>query len=165
MKQLTLLFVIFLLAACSKQATFSIDESTSAKQIAHNTSFKEVYNRGNYFYFKGSPSNYYGMNMADNDIFSGYLIFNGNHLCYSRLNFKGRKTFNRLLHDLKTHAMLAKESKPDEDLGWIGYTSSMNDHPPSNQIGIVTLRYNTDYGFGHIGIQSGGCLKAFFLRY
>lgn len=162
---LALLLITTLLAACSKQPTFtfSVDHTSKASEYANNKYFKEVYHQGNYFHFKGSPTNYYGIDMLNNEVFSGYLIFNGqNPICYSRLNFKGRKTFNRLLNALKKNALLPKDAKPIEELGWIGYSASMLESPSNNTVGIITLRYNTDYGFGHLGIQSGGCLKAFY---
>lgn len=163
--RLILLLATLLLTACPKQAIspFTINENSLAQHYTHNPSFKEVYNKGLYFYFKGSPTTYYGINMADNAIFSGYIIFNGkNPVCYSQLNFKGRKAFNHLLNQLQDSTLLAKNSKPIEGLGWIVYKSSILDNPASNQIGIVSLKYNTDYDFGGLSIQSSGCLKAIF---
>ena len=154
------LTLVICLVGCDTKPTFSINENDTNDKYAHNKHFKNVDHRAYRYYFKGSPVSYYGIPLKGKDIFSGYITFTGPNppLCFSRLNFKGRKTFNALLKDLKENKLLAKEVISNKGFGTIDYYSNFsNNHNES-----VYIQYNSDFGFGYLTIQSTGCIKAIF---
>lgn len=161
MKKLIIgLIAIICLAGCKEKSKFSINEDDMDSKYSNNQNFKHVYKRAYYYYFKGGLRSYYGINMKDKDIFSGYIVFMGPNapLCFSYLNYKGRKTFNKLVTELKNNRFIKNNSIPNEDLGKIEYSSS----DWSAHAAEVSLVYYTDFGFGYLRIQSNGCLKALF---
>lgn len=161
MKKLILgLIAIICLSGCKEQSKFSINENDMDSKYSNNQNFKKVYKRAYYYYFKGGLQSYYGINMQDKDIFSGYIIFMGPNapLCFSYLNYKGRKTFNKLITELKSNQFIKNNATPNEGLGKIEYRSS-NWNVPAAETKLV---YYTDFGFGYLHIQSKSCLKALF---
>lgn len=149
-----------LIGCDSAQPSFSINESDTSNKYAHNKYFKEVDHRAYRYYFKGSPTLYYGIPLKDKDIFSGYITFMGPNppLCFSKLNFKGRKTFNSLLKDLKEKQFIANDAVANESFGVISYRTDFS----TNQHTAIYIHYNSDFGFGYLTAQSPGCMKAMF---
>lgn len=156
---ISITLAVFLVGCDNKpKQSFSINKNDTNSTYANNKHFKQVDHSAYTYYFKGAPNTYYGISLKGKDVFSGYVVFMGSSpsLCFSKLNFRGRKTFNSLLKDLKEKNLLEKETTPSERVGNITYKSYFS----SSQFNAVDINYNTDTGFGYLTIQSSGCMKA-----